>query len=250
MARKHKCPPAGAPEWVLTYGDMMSLLLVFFILLVAMSEIKKEDQFTAIVREVQEAFGMHGGGGRLPTNDDPALSFMKVLEAIQFRRQPEAQRSNAEDPGADGDEAKVTAIRKGQVFVVGGPITFEPGSAELSERGRRTLDAISTMGEVRGLNNKLEVRGHAASMEMSETDGRYADLWDLSYARAKAVANYLMQPRVGVNPNRLRVVANADREPQKLRAYTLNSQEPNRRVEVVVSEELVDDHQPTVSAAD
>lgn len=37
MGKKCKCPPEGAPEWVVTYGDMMSLLLTFFILLVSLS---------------------------------------------------------------------------------------------------------------------------------------------------------------------------------------------------------------------
>jgi chemotaxis protein MotB len=246
MARRHKCPDPGAPAWVLTYGDMMSLLLVFFILLVSLSEIKKEDKYRAIVQEVKKAFGMKGGGGKMQTKDDPELSLIKRLEALQLRSSPESQRSNTEDPGVEGKEPTVTTIRKGMLFVVGGPITFEPGSAELSDRAKRTLDQVATL--VSGHNNKIEVRGHAASMEMAEAGGRYSDLWELSYARAKAVADYLMQPRVGVRPDRIRVIANADREPQRLRAYTPSSQEPNRRVEVVVSEELVEDHQPTVSA--
>ncbi len=247
MARRHKCPPAGAPEWVLTYGDMMSLLLVFFIMIVALSELKREDDYRAIVQEVQKAFGMKGGGGKLPTKDDPELSLIQRLEALQMRQNPDPQRSNTDDPGVEGKEATVTAIRKGMLFVVGGPITFEPGSAELSDHAKRTLDTVANL--VKGHNNKIEIRGHAASMELSEAGGRYSDLWELSYARAKSVADYLMLPQVGVRADRLRVIANADREPQKLRAYTRNSQEPNRRVEVVVSEELVEDHQPTVSAA-
>lgn len=247
MARRHKCPPTGAPEWVLTYGDMMSLLLVFFIMIVSLSEIKKEDQYRAIVQEVKKAFGMEGGGGRMPTKDDPELTLIQRLEALQLRNSPESERSQTDDPGVEGTQAAVTAVRKGMLFVVGGPILFEPGSAELSDRSRTTLNRVAEL--VGGYNNKIEIRGHAASMELSDAGGRYADLWDLSYARAKAVADYLMLPQVGVDPDRLRVIANADREPQKLRAYTESSQQPNRRVEVVVSEELVEDHQPTVSLA-
>ena len=50
MAREKKPeePPTGAPAWMVTYGDMMSLLLCFFIMLVAMSEIK-EDKFKKIL---------------------------------------------------------------------------------------------------------------------------------------------------------------------------------------------------------
>ena len=42
MAKKGRPPPPGVPEWVVTYGDLMSLLLCFFILLAAFSEIKQE----------------------------------------------------------------------------------------------------------------------------------------------------------------------------------------------------------------
>ena len=68
MAKKCKCAPPGAPAWVMTYGDMMTLLLTFFIMLVALSEIKKEDQFRAIVKAVKKAFGMKGGGGEASAN--------------------------------------------------------------------------------------------------------------------------------------------------------------------------------------
>ncbi len=131
-------------------------------------------------------------------------------------------------------------------FAVGGPITFEPGSADLNDKARRTLDGTAEL--VRGFNNKIELRGHAASMELADGPSDYPDLWQLSYARSKAVMDYLTSPQVGVSADRIRIVANADREPQKLRVYDSRAQQPNRRVEVVISEELVDDHQPSISA--
>ena len=45
------------PEWVVTFGDMMSLLLTFFIMLVSMSEIKQEERFQAMVESFREQFG-------------------------------------------------------------------------------------------------------------------------------------------------------------------------------------------------
>ncbi len=47
----------GIPEWVVTFGDMMSLLLTFFIMLVSLSEIKEEETYQALVNSVQEQFG-------------------------------------------------------------------------------------------------------------------------------------------------------------------------------------------------
>ena len=58
-------PPKGSdiPEWVVTYGDLMSLLLCFFILLVAFSEPKKPDEFRKVLEKIREALGFKGGIG-------------------------------------------------------------------------------------------------------------------------------------------------------------------------------------------
>ena len=45
------------PEWVVTFGDMMSLLLTFFIMLVSLSEIKQEEKYQAMVESLTQRFG-------------------------------------------------------------------------------------------------------------------------------------------------------------------------------------------------
>jgi len=222
----------------MTYGDMMSLLLCFFIILVALSEIKKEDQYRAIVEEVKKAFGMKGGGGKIDSSDDPKLSLMKRLEELQLRVTPKRQPSNTEDPGMEGREAQVTKVREGMLFTQGGRVTFEPGSADLSERAKRNIGIIADL--IRGYNNKIEVRGHAASMEVN-VESAYSDLWTLSYARAKAVMDFLTSEKVGIRPGRIRLIANADAEPLVKRLYTTAGQQPNRRAEILVMEALVED---------
>ncbi len=245
MGKKCKCPPVGAPEWVLTYGDMMSLLLCFFIILVALSEIKKEDEYRAIVAEVKKAFGMKGGGGKIPSTDDPKLSLMKRLEELQLRQSPHKQPSNTDDPGMDGKNPQVTRVREGMLFTQGGRVTFEPGSADLTNKAIRDLQSVA--GLVRGYNNKIEVRGHAATMELG-VQSAYPDLWTLSYARAKAVMDYLASSEIGIRSDRIRLVANADSEPLVQRVYTPAGQEPNRRAEILVMEALTRDFQQPESS--
>jgi len=239
MARKKcKCPPKeeGAPAWVMTYGDMMSLLLTFFIILVALSEIKKEDQYRAIVEEVQKSFGMKGGGGKLPTKDDPELSLIDQLETIQLKRRPVPQLSNAEDPGMDGRESTVTKIREDMQFVTGGRITFEPGSAELTDRAKARLRRVGEL--LRGETNVIELRGHAASREAGNA-ADYEDEWALSVARARAAKDYVVSPELGLDPRRIRIVGCSDNEPLKTRVYTSFEKQPNRRVEVFRSNALI-----------
>ena len=239
MAKKCKCPPEGAPLWVMTYGDMMSLLLVFFIMIVALSEIKKEDEFKAVVEEVKKSFGMKGGGGKLPTRDDPELSFIETAEVVQTQRMKEENRANTTDPGMDGRHSTVTTIREGLVFTIGGRITFEPGSAALTDRGKLQLRQIVEREQIRGTNNIIELRGHSDPMELATVESEHKDLWSLSFARSQSVMEYLSSDEVGLKANRFRLIANADREPLAKRAYTPAQQTPNRRVEMLWTESLV-----------
>ncbi len=238
-ARKIKCPPAGAPAWMLTYGDMMTLLLCFFVILVALSELKQEDRYRAIVEKIQESFGMKGGGGPLPTQDDPDQSLIKILEETARQQQTQPHLSSAVDPGTEGPEPTVTVVRRGERYIVGSRITFEPGSAELTEMARRDLRWIAE--RIRGFNNIVEIRGHASSSEAPRADP--AGLKALSFARAAAVEQYLSGYEGRIRSERLRLVACGDTEPLVRRLYEEDQRTPNRRVEVVVTGLLVEEMQ-------
>lgn len=240
MAKKHKCPPTGAPDWVVTYGDLMGLLLTFFILLLSMSEIKKEEEYIDIVTKVQKAFGMQLGGGQTPVDNVPKTSLMKTLEFLSFRNSAQPTRSSAEDPGVDGRQPRVTRIREGMIFTKGGRITFEPGSAVLTDEVKFRI--MSVVDQIKGYNNIIEVRGNAASMELA-TDSPYKDLWELSYARAKVVMEYLTSNEVGIPAERIRVIALADHAPLATRVYSTQAQEPNRRVDLFQTEAITEEFQ-------
>ncbi len=239
MAKKKcKCEP-GAPGWMTTFADMMTLLLCFFVLIVSFSEIKKDDKYQAVVEEIQEAFGMKGGGGKLPTDDDPALSLLQILETTQLQRERIEEQSRAEDPGVDGKTRDVTTVREGDLYVVGGRITFEPGSADLSPEARRQLMGI--VPQISGLRNLVQVRGHAAAREVATDGTPVLDLVGLSYARAKAVGDFLTSEAVGIDAARVRLMAVGPAEPLNNRSFTTAEQEPNRRVEVMLADALVRD---------
>jgi chemotaxis protein MotB len=225
---------------MITYGDMMTLLLCFFVLIVSFSEIRKEDHFQAVVEEIQQAFGMHGGGGRLPTDDDPALSLIQRLEAMRLRQQRVPTRSNTTEVGMDGTQPRVERIREGELFAVGTRITFSPGSAELTDEARRQLVNLAESIQLRGHQNIIELRGHASGFETGD-DNDTAALWRLSYRRSESVMRFLTSDEVGIDANRFRLTANADREPLRPRAYTADATQANRRVELIVSEALAHD---------
>ncbi|MCC6681708.1 MAG: OmpA family protein [Phycisphaeraceae bacterium] len=240
MARKKPAQSSGgAPEWVLTYGDMMSLLLTFFILLVSLSEIKKEDEWKAIVEQVQKAFGMSSGGGNMPTKEDPELSFIQIKETLRSQDHIQPNHAQIDIEGMEGPQPQVTRVREGLIFVQGGRIIFEPGSADLTIKAKRQLRSVAA--QLRGKNNVIEIRGHAAALELAGGNDKFSDLENLSYVRAKQVMEYLTQDEFGIAAARFRLIACGDHEPLNKRDYNLGEQEPNRRVEVFEDEALIQD---------
>lgn len=245
MAKKCKCPPPGAPDWVMTFGDMMSLLLTFFILLVSLSEIKEEDIWRAKAEVVKQSFGIHGGGGKVPSEADPTLSLMRKLER-QYLQQAEDKRvSQTQDQAIPGKHMRVTQTREDLTRGVG-KVTFEPGSATIGEYAKVGL--ASGVEIFKGYTNKIELHGHASSSELG-VRSKFPDLWSLSFARARAVKEMLVT-EFGVKPDRIRLVANADKEPMVKRKYTSRALEPNRRVEIRISKRLVDEFTKPVANAD
>ncbi len=76
-------PPAGVPEWVVTYGDMMSLLLTFFIMLVSMSEMKTDDgKYRAMMDALEQVFGPQFGRHSAPGDSFPTSSMFSKLASL------------------------------------------------------------------------------------------------------------------------------------------------------------------------
>ncbi len=236
--KKCKCPPEGAPDWVMTFGDLMSLLLAFFVLLLSLSEIKKEDEFRAIVKEVQKAFGIHGGGGKVPTPDDPELSFIERIEAMEQVSRKQPQKSDADDPGMRGKDPQVTTVRQDLTQTTGGRLTFEPGSTELTDVHRDKL--IQLAEKIRGFNTKIHINGHADTGENFDQQ-RFADIQDLSYRRARVAGDFLTSDQCKIKPQRIKLVANGDSEKVKWAIYRSNQLSSNRRVEILMSDLLIDE---------
>ena len=243
--KKHKCPE-GVPEWVVTFGDMMSLLLAFFVLLFSMSELRKDTpRYDGVVKAIQKQFGYNANSGQTPTDAKP-LSVMQVLEQSAYENKIK-KVSVTDDPSIQGKETTVTRVREGLKFTVGGLVTFEPGSAELKPEALKQLSRLAKI--IRGKNNKIDVRGHATGGDQVP-GATYQSLDELSFARAKAVKDYMTNPKHGIREQRIRIVASGVHEPLKTRAYNKTQQKINRRVEIFVLENYVADFTPNEQAAD
>ena len=159
----------GIQMWVVTFGDMMKLLLCFFILLQMFSELKRDREYQRVVTAIKEAFGYSGGVGVLPIDDPPIRSMIERLEQMAVRQYEETKTSQSPTQSIDGVHARVKKVREGLVFTIGGPSTFDEFSAEVKPSVREELEKLSIL--LAGRTNKIVIRGHAAA-RTGHTDRR------------------------------------------------------------------------------
>lgn len=236
MARK-KQASGGAPEWMVTYGDMMSLLLCFFVLLAALANFDERDKlFMAAIESIREAFGNQAQTGYFAEDVVDFNSFLVQFETILFQNEKH-DLGQSNEPGVDGRFYRVKKVRDGIQLVVGGPIAFARFSAEIEPEMDDLLERLAV--ELRGKRNKIEIRGHA-TYEPLPLDSPYADPLDLSYARARNTRDRLVE--LGVDRRAIRVAAAGPYEPVLDQTYDDGRRAANRRVEILVTQARMDDY--------
>lgn len=226
--------PVPVPDWVLTYGDMMSLLLCFFILLVAMAEIK-QNKYEAMVESLRRSFGQNAS----PQSPLPRSHWMKGTGISTLRSQAKAKPGGEAKGGEEvdaprGQHPKTLIIRPGRNPTLGGVIYFDETSSELSPQNRDVLQRTAAL--FRGKPQKVEIRGHTSTFPLPP-DSPYSNHWDLAYARCIHTMEYLVQ--LGVDAKRLRVSIAAGNEPLHQSPDPLLRKE-NSRVEIFMLDEFID----------
>ncbi|MCL2304990.1 MAG: OmpA family protein [Planctomycetaceae bacterium] len=231
MAREKKCPPAGAPEWMVTYGDMMGLLLTFFIMLYAMSSIDETKATT-----VSEAFSLQFGPSAqtvpAPGMQLPANSNKQTANVSGRARRNQTFMGGNPVLAPHGDYASVRTVRPKQDKITGGVIYFALGLDELDDAAREDIRAIAD--QLRGTPYKILVKGHT-----SIEPGIHANNLDvLAFNRAVNVKHELI--RLGVDGKLIQVTSVGPNEPVPASLSTpgRTPQEANAFVEVMKLLEL------------
>ncbi|MDR3182706.1 MAG: OmpA family protein [Planctomycetaceae bacterium] len=181
MARQ-KPPEAGVPEWILTYGDMMSLLLCFFIMLYSMSIIA-EIKYEALVETLQKDFGYQGSSKQKSKSTKTTAARSSTTERS---RRTAALLGGQPVVTTQGQQLKVQTIRIDAENIRGGLVRFALGSDELSEQAKKDLTIMKDI--LLGSPFKIMIKGHVAPKEQ----GMYRRDIDLAYARAVNVQDFLM----------------------------------------------------------
>lgn len=240
MKLKRRAPeaPKGAPAWMVTFSDLVTLILVFFILLFSMSQIDMI-KFKAITESFREQFfdfypsivpldNPAGLDTSMPVKDkdkDKEADFAdKSLESLLADVQTFLDKNGLDDV------VLANRTERGVVLVLQEQVLFAPGQADVIGDAHAFLDKVGEL--LQKLPNLVKVEGHTDDRPMSSF--RYPSNWELSSARASSVINYLIGTHQ-LDSSRFIAVGYSDTRPI-VSNDTPENRNKNRRVEIVISD--------------
>lgn len=224
-------------RWLLTYADMITLLMVFFIVLYALSSINSK-KFEAIAISLSRAMG---GGQSVMTQPGTSLAYgisgssiiKDIVPAKEMEEMNNLERVRKElqafiDQNGLSGKVSVNMEERGLVLSFQDVALFPLGSAELSPGAR---DLIGKLGRIL-LTTKhyLRVEGHTDNLPISTRE--FPSNWELSVARSTRVVQELIRG-ISFPPDRLSATGYGEFRP-RAQNDTAEHRQQNRRVDIVV----------------
>lgn len=257
-APPEKQESAGVPAWVMTFADLMTLLMCFFVLLLSFSEMDVA-KFKQLSGSMREAFGVQAEievrtipkgtsviaqefspGKPEPTAMNEIRQFtinsnQNTLDALERRKRDEEDteeharriRAALRDEIQNGDVAVQTEGAKVIIHVLENA-SFDSGLADVKPQFIPVLDKIARLIDNNG--GLVTVSGHTDNVPISNE--RFRSNWELSTSRAVSVAHQLLG-EADINPSRFVVSGHADTRP-RADNDTAENRSKNRRVDISI----------------
>jgi chemotaxis protein MotB len=195
-------------EWIYTYGDMVTLLLCFFVLLFAMSK-TNDEKFKAI------AASFRGGPPASPYMFTGAPSPMDALENTM-------KKSDISSEVTD-----ITVDDRGIAVSFSDTAMFGPGSATPTKTGRETIEKFARI--LYAIPNRVVIEGHTDNTPIKTRT--FPSNWELSAARAGSIARLLEE--FGIDSKRMEIAAYGMTRP-KVSNDSPALKQMNRRIDILI----------------
>ena len=230
--KEKKCDcSGGAPAWMVTYSDLVTLLLTFFVLLMSMATLDPI-RFTEASSSLKDAFGMHARPAHvefaIPILPTPPKTRFNPVQTQLTNKIYQRVKAQIDDLEISKDVEVVKQDDNTIILRVNNTVLFKPGEHRVAPQAFPTLRKIADM--IRPLPINLRIEGHTDDILISNTPSY--DNWDLSIARAVSVTRFYEQgdllpldrmSAIGYGPLRPLVPNNSD-----------ENRAQNRRVDFVL----------------
>ncbi len=231
-------------RWLITYADLITLLLIFFVILYSISQLDLQ-KYTQLADQLHLQFESHDGvleghrgiaGDLKPgDNEGPDHGEGQLSEAeLAAQREEGLQslfkviQSYVAEHGLE-DSIQVVDRPEGIAITLKDLFLFDLGKAELKPASEPLLTQLASLFPQ--LDTKISIEGHTDDIPLA-TGSLYVDNWGLSAARALSVLRYFIDD-ADLDPNQFIIAGYADTEPIATNDTEANRQK-NRRVEIVV----------------
>ena len=258
MRKREKKTDEGLPDWLGTYGDMVTLLLTFFIMLFSMATIEKQ-KFQEIAQAFKGKFSYEGVGAPYAheqgdSQTDPLVESTATARPTATVRVPaSATPHNTPLPGATSSpttEELDDILRRLQeaieeynlqdyVKIIDGThditlrinslVLFDLGSADIKSESKAVLVSLGNIAK--SLDRKITVQGHTDNIPIKSA--QFPSNWELSTRRATNVVVFLID-NCEIDPSKLTATGNGEFHPI-LPNTTEENRSKNRRIDIVIN---------------
>ncbi len=232
----------GAPAWVVTFGDLMCLLLCFFVLLLSFSEMDRAI-YKQVAGSLREAFGVQrkvktmqpAKGIKMISKDfDQELIATQQREEFIITQQKETvgrELKKAVETLSHGMKnlIQVEVGDKEITVRLMGETTFDSGKADIKQQMKPLLRKIGSV--LKKTKGNITVSGHTDNVPL-RSNWIYKSNLELSIARSASVAEFLLH-KTYIKPSRIAAMGYGEYRPQESNSTT-EGKRKNRRVEIIL----------------
>jgi len=200
--------------WVVPYGNLMTILMIFFLVLYAFSFVVSGLRFETIIQSLQKDVG-----------GEVNKEYMERVIRKAREREAAEEMDGLIDEKRLKKFANVKIDKEGIKVIFRSPIIFDLGKAELKPEIISVLSAVARV--IKDMPNEVVVEGHTDDKPI--VSGEFRSNWELSAARAFSVIRYFIEQ--GIDPRRLSAIGYGEYRP----IYPNDTEEHrafNRRIEI------------------
>ncbi len=256
MMKKKEKKPENSERWLLTYSDLITLLMILFVVLYAISNVN-QTEYEALSESLNGAMGNTGknlngsiilkGNGILDggtgitadsnggdkeaasegSGEDYSIDESDGISREEFIKL-RTSLYNATKNSNLKDKLRITVEDKGMVITLPNDILFDSGEADIKPEMRTVLDEIAQL--LNSVDCPIQVEGHTDNIPVNNSE--YTSNWQLSAERAANVVQYLVE-NYKIEPDRLAAIGYGEYKPVSSNK-TVEGRMKNRRISITL----------------
>lgn len=227
---KPRYRPTGAPAWMVTYSDLVTLLLTFFVLLLSMASLDPV-RFTEASSSLKDAFGIARDPAHvdfaIPVLPSPPISDFSPIKQQTTEKVYDKIKSQIDSLRLNSSVGVLKRDDESIVLRINDSVLFEPGQAKIAPQSYPVLRSVGDI--IQPLPMDLRIEGHTDDRSLTNSQ---LSKWDLSVERSVSVLRFFTRSEL-LPLDRMSVIGYGKQRPVKPNNNE-TSRASNRRVDFVL----------------